>query len=100
MAWVGARTKEWLPKKPQAKKIPPLSVAVPPPLPAPIVVPDFPAFSPAAVAHALGRSRSAVGYWMNNHKLEFYRYNLGERYVLRAELVRFVREYLQQSVAE
>jgi hypothetical protein len=37
---------------------------------------------------------------MTAGKLECYRDNIGEAYVLRAELIRFIREYLQRSMTE
>jgi len=62
--------------------------------PGPVVVPPVPAFSPAAVAQLLGINRGTVHYYLEQGKLGFIRDNIGERYVLRDELVRFVREYL------
>lgn len=67
---------------------------------APVVVPWFPAFSQVAIAALLRSSRSTVHYWIVNGKLEAFEDNVGERYVLRAELVRFVREYLQRECRE
>lgn len=63
-----------------------------------LIVPAFPVFSPAAIADLLQQSRQAVYYWMTTGKIEFFRDNIGEPYVLRAELVRFVREYLGRLV--
>lgn len=65
---------------------------------APLVVPDFPSFSPSAIAHLLKVYRSTVQYWLANNKLDSFPDNIGERYVLRAELIRFVREYLGRAV--
>lgn len=62
------------------------------------VIPPFPTFSPASIAELLKVYRSTVQYWLSAGKLECYRDNLGEAYVVRAELVRFVREYLKKGV--
>lgn len=75
----------------------------PDPAPLPIVqpvviVPNFPCFSPAAIAQLLKVYRSTVQYWLKNGKLDSFQDNIGERYVLRVELVRFVREYLKGTV--
>lgn len=64
----------------------------------PLVVPPFPAFSPASIAELLKVYRSTVQYWITAGKLDVYRDNLGEPYVLRAELIRFVRDYLKKRV--
>lgn len=63
-----------------------------------LIVPDFPSFSPAAIAQLLKVYRSTVQYWLANGKLDSFTDNIGERYVLRDELVRFVREYLGRAV--
>lgn len=67
-------------------------------MPAVVIVPLLPMFSPAAVARVVEKSPATVHYWLENGKLEFLRDNIGERYVLRDELVRFIREYLQREV--
>lgn len=64
----------------------------------PLVVPDFPSFSPSAIAGLLRVNRCTVHYWLANSKLDSFPDNIGERYVLRAELIRFVREYLRRAV--
>lgn len=63
-----------------------------------LIVPDFPAFSPAAIAELLKVYRSTVQYWLANHKLESFTDNIGERYVHRDELIRFARDYLKLSI--
>lgn len=63
---------------------------------APLIVPPYPAFSPAAVADLLQVYRSTVQYWLVAGKLAYFRDNIGEPYVLRDELIRFAREYLQR----
>lgn len=63
-----------------------------------IIIPPFPAFSPASIAELLKVYRSTVQYWMTAGKMEFFRDNIGEPYVMRAELIRFVREYLKRGV--
>lgn len=63
-----------------------------------IIVPVLPMFSPAAVADVLKVNRGMVHYYLEKGKLEFLRDNIGERYVLRDELIRFVREYLGKAV--
>jgi predicted site-specific integrase-resolvase len=63
-----------------------------------LIVPAFPAFSPAAIAELLSINRCTVHYWLEQGKLPAFRDNIGERYVLREVLVRFVREYLGRVV--
>lgn len=63
-----------------------------------IIIPPFPSFSPASIAELLKVYRSTVHYWLMSGKLECFRDNIGEPYVLRAELIRFVREYLEKGV--
>jgi len=65
--------------------------------PAVVIIPPFPSFSPASIADLLHESRQAVYYWMTSGKLEFFRDNIGDPYILRAEFVRFVREYLRRE---
>lgn len=89
-----ARRKDWM--GPPARATPPPAV-VPP---GPVQVPAFPMFSPAAIAGLLQVYRSTVNYWLVNGKLDSFRDNIGERYVLRAELVRFVRDYLKREMPE
>lgn len=106
MTWTGGRREGWVPRKSLDRRSNPTesprtSQPVPAsPSPAPVVVPAFPCFSPAAVAQVLGTSRQNVHYWLQAGKLECYRDNLKEPYVLRAELVRFIREYLQRPMTE
>lgn len=98
MTW-NARRKDWMGKP--AREAAPVPVpASPPPVlpPGPVLVPAVPMFSPAAIAGLLKVYRSTVQYWLANGKLESFQDNIGERYVLRAELVRFVREYLKRGV--
>lgn len=64
-----------------------------------LTIPAFPAFSPAAIADLLQQSRQSVYYWMTSGKIEFFRDNIGEPYVLRAELIRFARDYLHLQVS-
>ena len=63
-----------------------------------LIVPSFPSFSPAAIAELLKVYRSTVQYWLANRKLDSFTDNIGERYVLRDELVRFIRDYLKREV--
>ena len=106
MTWTGGRREGWVPRKsldrrPDSTEAPRASQPVPTsPQPVPVSVPAFPCFSPAAIAQLLGVYRSTVQYWMTAGKLECYRDNIGEAYVLRAELIRFIREYLQRSMTE
>jgi len=106
MRWIEGRRRGWIPRKP---KPPPAPLPAPaktslapvaPVQPVPLMVPLFPCFSQAAVAHVVGKHRATVQYWLASGKLGFYRDNIGERYVLRAELIRFIREYLQRQVVE
>jgi len=62
-----------------------------------VIVPEFPAFSPAAIAELLETSRQLVHYWMNAGKLSFFRDNVGDHYVLRDELLRFIEEYKREK---
>jgi hypothetical protein len=80
---------------PEEKPMPPVAESV-----AGLAVPAFPAFSPSAVANLLSESRQTVYYWMTAGKLTFFRDNIGEPYVLREELVRFIREYLKRPMDE
>ena len=65
-----------------------------------LIVPDFPSFSPAAIAGLLRVNRCTVHWWLANSKLDSFPDNIGERYVRRDELVRFAREYLRRDVHE
>ncbi len=64
-------------------------------IPPGIPIPPFPAFSPTSIAQILRTSRQHVHYWMQSGKLEFFRDNIGDCYVLRDELVRFTKNYNQ-----
>jgi hypothetical protein len=68
--------------------------------PAILAIPLIPSFSPAAIAALLQVYRSNVHYWLVAGKLESFTDNIGDRYVPRAELVRFVREFLARPVDE
>lgn len=70
------------------------------PVPVIVRVPNLPCFSPAAVAGLLREYRSTVQYWMDHGKLDSVRDNIGDRYVLRVELIRFVRDYLKRTCQE
>ncbi len=98
MTW-NERRRGWIKQTPKpgppAEPVPP-APNVPPP--SAIAVPPFPSFSPASVAALLGKTRSSVSYWMAEGKLAFFRDNIGEAYILRDELVRFIREYLRLTV--
>lgn len=100
MTWEAGR-KGWMGRARRAVPPPPVPIAPdPPPLQVVqpvVIVPAFPMFSPAAVAQLLKVYRSTVQYWLTNGKLESLQDNIGERYVLRDELVRFVREYLKRG---
>jgi len=63
----------------------------------PVVLPALPMFSPASIAAILHVGRSTVHYWIVNGKIETVVDNIGERYVLRVEFERFVREYLGRA---
>jgi len=65
-----------------------------------LIVPAFPTFSPAAIAELLNINRCTVHYWLEHGKLVAFKDNIGERYVLREVLVKFVREYLRRVVDE
>lgn len=65
-----------------------------------IVVPIYPVSSAALVAKVLGVGRSTVAYWLRAGKLDHYRGCVSKYYVLRSELIRFIREYLQHCYVE
>lgn len=92
--WV-KRTREPVAPAGQPPAAEPLTAPVLQPV---LVIPPFPAFSPASIAELLKVYRSTVQYWLTAGKLECFRDNIGEPYVLRAELIRFVREYLKRGV--
>lgn len=102
MTWTGGRREGWVPRKSIRERLPaPRALAAAlPAQPQPIVIPPYPCFSPAAIAQLLGVYRSTVQYWVTAGKLECYVDNIRERYVLREELIRFIREYLQRPVIE
>lgn len=92
--WMGRPRRE-VPPPPVPPPVAPVPVDVPPVVAPPIViVPPFPCFSPAAIAALLRVYRSNVQYWMESGKLDSFKDNIGVRYVLRDELIRFVREFL------
>lgn len=95
------RRKGWMGRPPaRAPVAPPAAPAMPDVADASVlIVPKFPAFSPAAIAGLVHQSRQLVYYWMTSGKLESFRDNIGEPYVLRAELIRFLREYLGKDVS-
>jgi hypothetical protein len=92
--WLGRKdTKRQDPMTPApSPQTAPTAEAVPPT----VVIPPLPSFSPAAIAQILPAPKGTVAYWLDAGKLEFYVDPIGERYVLRAELVRFVTEYLKR----
>lgn len=101
MTWTGGRREGWVPRKPvKPSAVSPTPAAPAPDQPLPVTLPAFPCFSPAAAAQLLGTSRQTVHYWLQAGKLECYVDNIRERYVLRGELIRFIREYLQRPVIE
>lgn len=93
------RRRGWIKGKPTPAPVPIESRPADPPIVRPIVilVPAFPCFSPASVAALLGKGRSSVSYWMAEGRLVFFRDNIGDPYILREELVRFIRDYLKLS---
>ena len=100
MTW-NERRKGWVKRTREPSSsapVPPPDVPTVPSPERPVVIPPFPTFSPASIAELLKVYRSTVQYWLSAGKLECYRDNLGEAYVVRAELVRFVREYLKKGV--
>lgn len=66
----------------------------------PVVLPALPMFSPASIAAILHVYRSTVQYWIVNAKIETVVDNIGERYVLRDELERFINEYLALTMKQ
>jgi len=93
----------WAPRRKNWMGRPPARARVEPPKSEPmpdvavdtgLIVPAFPAFSPVSIAALLNLNRGTVHYYLESGKLGFFRDNVGERYVLREELIRFVREYL------
>lgn len=86
----------------RARPAPPAKEAPMPPVAeeSVVIVPAFPAFSPAAIAQLLKVHRSTVQYWLANGKLDSVADNIGERYVLRDDLLLFIRDYLKRAVHE
>lgn len=84
MAWTGRR-RGWLSIRSPSRRLP-------------VTIPDVPMFSPAVVAHVLHVYPSNVTYWVQTGKLDVIRDGIGKPYILRAELVRFVREYIGKEV--
>jgi hypothetical protein len=98
-SWIGRPPRREAPPKPEPPPSPPILADTD----GVIVVPIFPSFSLAAIADLLSRfgphvSRQTVRYWTQNGKMDFYRDNLEEPYVLREELIRFIKEYLKREV--
>ena len=104
MTWNAGR-RGWMGRPSKSAPSAEVPTAQPAPAPAaPVVVSDvvrvpaFPCFSPAAIAALLVVHRATVHNWLERGKLTFFRDNINERYVMRSELVRFVREYLGRDV--
>lgn len=92
------RTRREVPPPPVLPPAESIPASVSPSVVPVVVVPVLPMFSPAAVAGVLKINRGMVHYYLEKGKLEFLRDNIGERYVLRGELVRFIRDYLRREV--
>jgi len=90
--WMGQLPREAAPVPVKVETVPTASESVV------VIIPAFPMFSPAAAAELIGVHRGTVYNWLERGKLEFFRDNIGERYVLREELIRFIRDYLQRPV--
>ena len=101
VTWQAGR-KGWMGRARREVQPPPVPIAPDPtPLqavPAVVIVPQFPCFSPAAAAKVLRVHRGTLHNWIERGKLECFLDNIGERYVMREELIRFVREYLKCMV--
>jgi len=97
--WMGRPSKSALPAEVPGTQPTP-APAAPVVVPDVVRVPTFPCFSPAAIAALLRINRGTVHYYLGSGKLGFFRDNIGERYVLRAELLRFMVEYLQRKVRD
>jgi hypothetical protein len=65
-----------------------------------VYLPGLPVFSPASFAAILGTNRSTVATWIRDGKLEIYRDNLQEPYILRSETKRFISTYLRRTIIE
>lgn len=105
MTWIGGRRTGWIPgrhsnPRPPANVPPVPSKLGEPSPPQPIAVPPYQTFSPASIAAVLRVNRSTVHYWLQAGKLDSYRDNIGEPYITRAELLRFIRDYLRRAVTE
>jgi len=57
-------------------------------------IPNQPAFTVAEVAVITRKARTTVWYWINNGKLISKQNTKGDPYILKAELQRFIQEYL------
>lgn len=103
MAW-NRRRRDWLERARDPKPpVPPTPKEEPVPTVAEeivLIVPTFPAFSPASVSELLRVNRGTVAKWLDKGKLGFFCDNIGARYILRDELIRFVRDYLQRPFRE
>jgi len=67
-----------------------------PPSKSTVRVPLQPSFTLGDVALVLGRQRSVVQYWKTAGKLTIHRNFRGRAYVMREDLLIFVRAYLGQ----
>jgi hypothetical protein len=103
MSW-NPRRKGWVGReRDPTPPVPPTSKEVPMPPVAEelvLIVPDFPTFSPVAIAVLLNMNRGQVHYYLEQGKLHYVNDSIGHRYVLRADLVEFVREYLKKTVQD
>lgn len=95
MSWNGRR-KGWISR---GERPPEVTSEVTPDA-ASVALPAFPVFSPASFAAIIGTNRSTVATWISDGKLDIYRDNLGEPYILREEAKRFILHYLGRSIID
>lgn len=95
MTWE-PRRKNWVGRQPDRDRReppPPATITA-----GPVVIPLQEFFYPPDVATILSTSRQLVWYWIKNEKLR-HELDFADRIIVkRAELVRFVVDYLQRSV--
>lgn len=95
MTW-NDRRKGWFRRN--SNRVEPMPIAEPPTTDQPLTIPPYPTFSPAAIAQLLQVYRSNVTYWIQSGKIDSFQDNIGETYVLREELIRFVREFVGREI--
>jgi hypothetical protein len=96
MTWIG-RNKGWIRR---AGPNPTPCEPIKPPETQSIGVPNLPILSPSAIAAMVGHPRQTVLYWISTGKLAAIRDNIGDFYVEKHEIRRFITQYLQRDTHE